>query len=92
VQPRAAIHLAHCGRGGMGGLCLGRGLCLRPHPPCPSAGRGSLRMCLRLGLRWVIALDVPLTRACWLPEFPVGRPWLPTTLYFDCFGHFRRMF
>jgi hypothetical protein len=30
-------------------------------------GRGGLRLCL--GVRWA-APDVPLTRACWLPQLP----------------------
>jgi hypothetical protein len=59
----ATIHLTHHGRGGRGGLRLH--LHMRPHPPRSSAGRGGLR--LRLGVHW--AIDIPLTRACWLPEF-----------------------
>jgi hypothetical protein len=39
-----------------------------PRPPKDTtAGRGGLRLCL--GVRWG-TLNVPLTRACWLPQFP----------------------
>jgi hypothetical protein len=44
--------------------CAWGGLCLRPRPPRPPVRMGGLRVCLRLSLCWVVALE-SRTQACW---------------------------
>jgi hypothetical protein len=77
-----------------------------PHPPrmC-RRGRGGLRLHPHPGTRrqegetcaprvyasWTVALDIPLTWACWLPSSTLGRLWPPVTLCFKCFMRFRLM-
>jgi hypothetical protein len=58
----AAIHLAHCRRGG--------------------------RVGLRLGLRWIATVGVPLYEFAGYQSSPPGRPCPPATLCFKCFRRF----
>jgi hypothetical protein len=47
----------------------GGGLHLCPPSSAPVDRKESL-VCCAWSVRWTVALDIPLTRACWLLEFP----------------------
>jgi hypothetical protein len=74
---------------------------LRPHPPrvvattCTTAGRRHRDRKERTtpAPRCMLGSSrCPLTRACWLQQFPTGRPWSPTMPCFKCFRRFKLMF
>jgi hypothetical protein len=85
APPHALIHFARCRRRGKGGLRL------RPHPACPSVGRGGLRAAPRVYTGPLLLTSPEPELAGYRSSLP-SRLWPPTMLCFECFKHFGLMF